>query len=192
MSVYSMCGVILDNGRDCPDGVEADAPINLCPDHLTAAYEWRAGQRGHDEDIMPSPCDACGERTGREYTAGWICASCGWRSGEPVTTEFRDRVRRLRSLEVVYYIRFSDRVKIGTTRDLRGRLGALPYDELLAIERGGRERERSRHGQFSATRLGQSEWFARSDDLDRHIRVLSAGVDDPWQQYAFWKQRDAS
>jgi hypothetical protein len=90
-------------------------------------------------------------------------------------------------VDVVYYIRFDDRIKIGTSSNPGQRLGTLWHDELLAFEQGDRLVERRRHGQFAATRFGRTEWFARSTELDEHVAVLAAGVDDPWQRYARWR-----
>lgn len=73
--------------------------------------------------------------------------------------------------EVVYYIRFGDRIKIGTTANLHRRLQDLPYDELLATEPGGRELERVRHEQFRACRA-VGEWHFLDSHLLSHIAKL--------------------
>lgn len=73
---------------------------------------------------------------------------------------------------IVYYIRFGDRVKIGTTTNLKARLGVVPHDEVLATEPGGRDVERARHVQFAATRITR-EWFAYSTELKQHIARLT-------------------
>lgn len=71
--------------------------------------------------------------------------------------------------EVVYYIHRDGLIKIGFTRDLRGRmLGLLPM-ALLAIEPGGRKLETARHRQFKAEKVGEREWFQPSPALHRHI-----------------------
>jgi hypothetical protein len=72
---------------------------------------------------------------------------------------------------VVYYVRFADRVKIGTTTNLGGRLNGIPYDEVLATEPGGYELEAQRHREFAADRI-VGEWFTYSDRLRRHIETL--------------------
>lgn len=68
---------------------------------------------------------------------------------------------------VVYYLRFGDRIKIGTTKSLRVRLAHLPHDELLAVEPGGYDVESSRHRQFRAHRIS-GEWFHAHDELTMH------------------------
>jgi len=72
---------------------------------------------------------------------------------------------------VVYYALFGDRVKIGTTTDLVGRMGAVPHDHLLATEPGGREVERRRHEQF-ATWHATGEWFHHCPAIAAHIETL--------------------
>lgn len=72
---------------------------------------------------------------------------------------------------VVYYLRFGERIKIGTTVSLISRLSDLPYDEVLAIEPGGSEVEAARHKQFAAFRI-TGEWFALVDEIREHLRGL--------------------
>lgn len=61
---------------------------------------------------------------------------------------------------IVYFIRFGDRVKVGTTTRICLRLSALPYDEMLAYEPGDRTQEQRRHAQFADYVVpGQREWF---------------------------------
>jgi hypothetical protein len=88
-------------------------------------------------------------------------------------------------IDVVYYLRLDDRVKIGTTFNPRQRFAALPHDEVLAFERGGRELEQQRHREFAADRLGSSEWFGLTRRLRAHIRRVAAGQ-DAWQVHARW------
>ena len=72
---------------------------------------------------------------------------------------------------VVYYLRFGDRIKIGTTVCLRGRLDAVPHDKLLATEPGGDEVERARHRQFAEYRI-TGEWFRIAAPLLAHIGAV--------------------
>jgi hypothetical protein len=115
------------------------------------------------------------------YTSGWLCATCEWRLGDVVDADVVPP-----RVDVVYYLRFRDRIKIGTSSNPRLRLTQLRYDELLAFERGDRATEQRRHAQFAATRFVGSEWFRESDELGTHIEVLAAGVEDPWDQYNRW------
>ncbi|SHQ53251.1 Uncharacterised protein [Mycobacteroides abscessus subsp. abscessus] len=69
---------------------------------------------------------------------------------------------------VVYYLRFGDRIKIGTTRHLWKRLEQLPHDKLLAVEPGDTRLERRRHLEFASDHI-KGEWFAESKRLLAHI-----------------------
>lgn len=77
--------------------------------------------------------------------------------------------------EVIYYLRFGDRVKIGTTQNLARRLANLPHDELLAIEPGGRDIEKIRHEQFVHLH-STGEWFRIDDQMLEHIAGLQRQV----------------
>lgn len=74
----------------------------------------------------------------------------------------------------VYYLRIGDRVKIGRTQNVRQRLIELRVDveALLATEPGGAERERERHLQFAAERVGRREDFNPSRRLLAHIEAV--------------------
>jgi hypothetical protein len=89
-------------------------------------------------------------------------------------------------VDVVYYLRFGDRIKIGTSANPHARLAQLRYDELLAFERGGRATEQKRHAQFATQRFPGSEWFVAHAALTEHILAISAGVEDPWDSYKRW------
>ncbi|BDZ64298.1 GIY-YIG nuclease family protein [Agromyces mangrovi Wang et al. 2018] len=168
------------SGRACDRMAEPGAPVPLCTRHLLLAYDWVSRDVGVT-DLLPGPCRACGGRVGVRYPSGWVCATCEWRAGDvPDGDAAPPRV------EVVYYLRFDDRVKIGTTANPRGRFQALPYDEVLAFERGGRALEQRRHGEFAAHRIPGTEWFEQHAELDAHVAALRAGVDDPWDVYARW------
>lgn len=89
----------------------------------------------------------------------------------------RPQVRLTESNAVVYYlqVRGSDRVKIGTTTNVRQRMVDLRAngEDLLATEPGGYELEWRRHQQFADERYGRREEFALSDRLAAHIAILS-------------------
>ncbi|MCU1561473.1 GIY-YIG nuclease family protein [Mycetocola sp.] len=180
------CGVLVDGCRPCSETVDADAPLNLCPSHLQLAHDWVVGASGVT-DILPTPCLACGSRLGVRYPSGWLCAVCEWRVGDiPDGGTVEPRV------DVVYYLRFGDRIKIGTSVNPRQRFAGIRHDELLAFERGNRLTEQRRHAQFAAHRLDRSEWFAAHNEILSHIEGLRAGVDDPWAQYALWRSQQAA
>jgi hypothetical protein len=115
------------------------------------------------------------------YSSGWLCAVCEWRAGETVDGELPPP-----RVDVVYYLRHTDRVKIGTTANPRQRFAAIWHEEVLAFERGDRRLEQRRHAQFPVERFGTSEWFRLSPGLAAHIAEVSSGVDDPWRLHARW------
>jgi len=134
---------------------------------------------------LESPCRVCGSLSGARTASGLVCAVCGWRVGE-----FIDDGLPVPRVDVVYYLRFGDRVKIGTTHNPRQRFAALAAgvsgaEEVLAFELGDRTVERSRHAEFAADRLGTSEWFALSPRLSMHVAALADGR-DPWHVHARW------
>ncbi len=127
---------------------------------------------------MPGPCVLCGATTGTRRADGWHCRVCGWRVGDAPDPELPRPV-----IEVVYYLRFAERIKIGTSRHPRQRLAAIWHEELLAFERGGRTLEQRRHREFAHLREG-GEWFTADPELLDHIAGLQRG--DPWEAYARW------
>lgn len=75
---------------------------------------------------------------------------------------------------VVYYARIGNRVKIGTSYDLRARLTVINPEELLAIERGSYELEAQRHREFRELHT-HGEWFRYEGPLVDHVRALQGG-----------------
>jgi len=170
---------------ECGEPAATGALVALCADHLALAAD--SATASGCEDVLPTPCPACASRLGVRYPSGWLCAHCEWRNDVLPDTELLPP-----RVDVVYYLRFDERYKIGTTGNLRQRLGAIRHHELVALERGDRHRERMRHGQFAATRHRGTEWFAPSPELDAHLVALRAGVDDPWAQLARWRSEAAA
>jgi hypothetical protein len=124
-------------------------------------------------------CALCGDTRRVRAHDGPRCATCGWRVGDVPDPELP-----LPRVEVVYYIRFADRVKIGTSSQPRQRLATLWHEELLAFERGGRTLEQRRHAEFADLRLG-GEWFRDDPRLREHIHAIRGDI-DPWDAYARW------
>lgn len=95
-------------------------------------------------------------------------------------SDARERAARVSSLidaddpatgQVVYYMRFGDRVKIGYSSNLALRLQSVPNDELLATEPGTMATESARHEQFAELRI-TGEWFQYVEPLVAHINGL--------------------
>ncbi|UGB36502.1 GIY-YIG nuclease family protein [Microbacterium sp. cx-55] len=164
----------------CGGPVPAASPLPLCELHLALAAEASVDVHG-ETDLLPAPCRRCGSPLGARFRSGWICAVCDWHHGEVVDGELPAP-----RLDIVYYLGFRDRVKIGTTVNPRQRFAAIRHDRVLAFERGDRMREHLRHAQFAEERLGRSEWFVRSSALDAHIDTLRGDV-NPWTRYAQWQ-----
>lgn len=170
----------------CTAPTPEGAPLSLCLHHLLEAHDWVAGEYGVT-DLLPSPCAFCGSRLGVRYPSGWMCAVCEWRAGEiPPEDATASRV------DVVYYLRYRDRIKIGTTANPAQRFAALPHDEVLAFERGDRTREQQRHAQFAALRIPGTEWFETDIGLLRHVAGLRSAARDPWAQLARWRSEQAA
>ncbi|MGN6445750.1 GIY-YIG nuclease family protein [Amnibacterium sp.] len=163
----------------CSDPAAAPELLPLCAAHLAIAAEVHDTALG-STDLLPAPCRLCGSRTGVRRPSGWQCAVCEWPHGE--VPDFDLPAPRV---DVVYYLRWADRVKIGTTANPRQRFSAIRHDALLALERGDRRLEQRRHRQFAEERAGSSEWFVLSERLGAHIDVLAAGV-DPWDRWRRW------
>ncbi|WP_255305192.1 GIY-YIG nuclease family protein [Microbacterium sp. 3J1] len=128
---------------------------------------------------LPGPCGCCGRVRGVRVGTALLCDWCGWRYGDVPDDDLARPV-----IEVVYYIRYDRRVKIGTSRRPRQRLSSIRHEELLAFERGGRDVEQARHREFAAIREG-GEWFTLTTELRAHIASLQR-VSDPWQLHARW------
>ena len=164
----------------CAGPVPAGAPVALCERHLAAAADWAESEYGVT-DLLPAACRLCGSAVGRRFPSGWICAVCEWRHGDIVDGELPPP-----RVDVVYYLRYGDRVKIGTTANPRQRFAAIWHDDLLALEQGDRRLEHRRHAQFAAERFGTTEWFRLSEGLLDHIASVAGGVANPWDAYSRW------
>lgn len=99
----------------------------------------------------------------------------------------QDRVRRTLledgDTSVVYYIRFRDTVKIGTSIDVASRLKLHPWEELVAIEPGGRKVEQRRHKALQAHRV-DGEWFELTDEVREYIADINR-VNAAWYAEVF-------
>lgn len=125
-------------------------------------------------------CQICNVRslTSRDGLT-YLCANCGdvgVTEGLERNTGWDAGFCQQQSPHVVYYIRFGNRVKIGTTANLAQRLAALPHDEILATEPGSYDLEKRRHQQLRASRIyANREWFHLTDEVRKHIASLPKG-----------------
>lgn len=125
-------------------------------------------------------CQKCEQRTARAlpdegivYCTDQSCAGLFYNAVDAVRMANYRPPPRVTHGSFVYYIRWGDRIKIGTSTDVRSRLGQLYYDELLAIEPGGYAHERERHTQFAEYRYEKyREWFNIAPALMFHINTI--------------------
>lgn len=77
---------------------------------------------------------------------------------------------------IVYFIRNGSRIKIGWTTNLTARLSslALPRSAVELRLDGGPELETVMHARFARARVGRTEWFEATAELEafiaRHVR----------------------
>lgn len=130
-----------------------------------------------EQEQVPGPCPACGlcgylTRTVSQLVR-CLNASCDYQVAED---EF-EAIRRpllftaAGNNNVVYYIRFRDLVKIGTTNNLRRRCSEIPVQTLYGFEPGDRTQETRRHRQFAGIRR-QGEWFTDGRQIRAHINKV--------------------
>jgi len=174
----------IDEHGPCGAPAEAGAPLALCTTHLLVAHDWVAREHGVT-DVLPGACLVCASRVGVRYPSGWVCAVCEWRVGEVPDGELPPP-----RVDVVYYVRWRERVKIGTSSNPRRRLATIPHDEVLAFERGGRALEQRRHAEFAASRWPGGEWFRFDEPIVRHVAELASGLEDPWDRYDRWRSEE--
>ena len=81
--------------------------------------------------------------------------------------------------DVVYFVLNGNRVKIGTTTNLRNRVRALALKprNVIACVPGDRQQEGEMHARFSKLRIGGTEWFSFEGPIidavnDWHARAM--------------------
>lgn len=184
MTNHSLCGVLKSDGRDCDDPVAPGSPFNICRHHYLKISDYlkAAESTGGYRYRISMLCPGCQIRYGLVADVSSqiaTCSECGHqvRATEAGRSKFTpmQRPEQLSPSTVVYYIRFGDRIKIGTTDNLRNRLAALPYDQVLFTEPGSYELENQRHKQFRRHLVrGQREWFHAHPELLDFIRTQRA------------------
>jgi hypothetical protein len=88
------------------------------------------------------------------------------------------RIPKGRHTPVVYFLRNGDRIKIGTTTDLRARVRrlSLRMDDLALVIPGDRAVERKMHQTFRGLRVGNTEWFRSAEPLTAFIAEHAAAA----------------
>lgn len=184
MPKSNLCEISLPNGRDCPGEVPRDAPVAACWEHMKVIAEFVADRRGEpsglEREKIPLPCPECDYLTLWRVVGTEECrCRCGYvgQFGEIRGALERAMAIRLQPkrpddrTSVVYFIRFGDRVKIGTTTNRRQRLASLPYDEVLAVTPGDVSHERALHARFRHLRV-TGEWFQDDPEIRQFVALL--------------------
>lgn len=83
----------------------------------------------------------------------------------------------------VYFIKFSDRIKIGFSTVPMARLSDLPYDEILLIVEGSKKDEKTYHKQFQKYRC-TGEWYYEHPDIRTLIENLRGTGKNTMIQYS--------
>jgi hypothetical protein len=79
---------------------------------------------------------------------------------------------------LVYFIRNGNRLKIGTTVELKRRIRtlALRAENVALLVDGDQRREREYHQQFAEHRIGNTEWFAYEGALVDYVRAEASRI----------------
>lgn len=171
------CPIMLEDDRDCFGTPHPLAPYSICEQH------WQV-IRVHADNIPPdgTQCGKCLLLT----VYGGVCMNPSHdlyvvsRAQEQERRDSRQKVRAANErISVVYYIKFGNRIKIGTTRNLRQRMSNLMHDAIMAIEPGDMKLERKRHEQFAALLAAGREWFSPAPDILAHITITRETYGDP-------------
>lgn len=82
---------------------------------------------------------------------------------------------------VVYFLRNGTRVKIGTSQNLRRRVTSLSLrrDDVIRVEHGDQQYERSLHRRFDDLRTGDTEWFELRGALATYLGEPSTEPAEP-------------
>lgn len=80
--------------------------------------------------------------------------------------------KKMYDTSVVYFIRFRDAVKVGTTTDLSTRMNELPWEEIVGIAPGGIHAEVQHHRNLRPYRI-HGEWFELTDEVAAYIQRVN-------------------
>jgi hypothetical protein len=131
---------------DCDRVAEPEYPTPLCAHHIVGVIRRYQQQLETMQRMHPD----LAERLVSQQEA-----------------EARKPLRKPR--HVVYFARFGDRVKIGTSGNLAERMTVIPHDELIGTIPGDATVERQWHTVWADTRI-TGEWFHATDELLAAIR----------------------
>jgi len=142
------CTTERKSGSFCNQASIPDAPFPICVKHAAEIYAFL---RGRVEGVTPDVLAGAGLVRRRNPAA-------------------RDQAR---GRSMVYYVQIGERIKIGTSVNVRQRMAAYPPDRrLLATEPGGASEERARLSEFAEYRVLGREWFHPGPRLMLHVESL--------------------
>lgn len=181
--------------HSCRDRAHNDCPVPLCGSHIGRVYEYardlmavaglvdeahekaqanaemlyRMGIVEHDGAFLRMMVRGLAVSSGdRCKINGRIPADSEQRAA---AVEALKATEQPKLGELVYYIQFEHRVKIGYSSNLKSRLRVIPHDEIVATEPGTRALESARHEQFRELRV-TGEWFRFVEPLVSHVAAL--------------------
>lgn len=189
MHYFTHCPIPAQGGKDCGNNPHPGNSFGICSAH------WRkiADQWIGEKPAVTVSCINCHHMSAidsveLEYAT---CQFCHKQISEPgmiremVEKQQAAQSERLPNKDhrgVVYYLRFSDRVKIGFTTDLSVRAPQIPHDEVAAAEPGTYALEAQRHAEFTNERLTErGEWFTLTPRLAFHIANVRDQHGDPFE-----------
>jgi hypothetical protein len=97
---------------------------------------------------------------------------------KPVATPRPWRIPPRKHQPLVYLLRNGNRIKIGTTTELKRRIRTLalrPENVVLLLD-GGQQLERELHCKFAGLRIGNTEWFAYDGPLIDFVHAENSRV----------------
>jgi len=173
--VLPRCTVQLAHGEFCDADAAEDMPFPICLHHALQVHQRMKEHRSGESPIEAYRVDL--EQRRATYRPG---------EGADERQALLDQAKADQS--VVYYIRLSaDRIKIGTTVNLKLRLTNLHIrrDAVLATEPGSYDLERARHQQFADLRYTDGKATRQLEDFEPgqvlldHIAMLRKHFGDP-------------
>ncbi|WP_432185480.1 GIY-YIG nuclease family protein [Streptomyces tendae] len=124
------------------------------------------------EDQKAAAIHDASQKELRRQRLSAVLESLGYHLAEPETAAtppshdeqpaIRWQIPARKHAPLVYFIRNGNRLKIGTTTDLKRRIRtlALRAENVTLLLDGGHTLERALHKQFTDLRIGNTEWFA--------------------------------
>lgn len=188
MHYFTHCPIPANGGKDCGNNPHPGNSFGICSAHWRKIADQWMGERPE----VTVQCINCHNLSAvdsveLEYAT---CRFCHKQISDPgmiremVEASNAAQAERLAGKDqqgVVYYLRFSDRVKIGFTTNLSIRAPQIPHDEVVAAEPGSFALERQRHEEFTAERLTErGEWFTLTPRLAFHMANVRDAHGDPF------------